>query len=192
MQTIYQVTITPFETSTSGFIDNVKPWDYLEEINNADGTVPEDFNLALSTQKTIENLRWFFIEQQMALMANPYVLNVDAVGATIASPATSFTFEVYFERDSAVTTVDSNGNVYTDADAVQYAIAYILSIAQNFQTEVYDPTLTTAYQDGTQTATPGADRMDRRIEVVTVPALAGSASAALSNVTVTVLSGASW
>lgn len=191
MQTIYQVTINPFSGSTSGFIDNVKPWQYLEEIQNANGTVPSDFNLTLSVQKTIENLRWFFIEQNLALMANPYVLNVTAVGAAIDTPATSFTFEVYFEHDSAVTTVDGSGTVYTGTSAVQYAIASILAVAQNFQTEVYDPTNSTAYQNGTQTASPGVDRMDRRIETVTVPALAGSASAALSNVTVTVLSNAS-
>jgi hypothetical protein len=192
MQTIYQVTISPFEGSTSGFIDNVKPWQYLEEIENAGDTVPEDFNLTLSLQKTTENLRWFFIEQNLALMANPYVLNVTAVGAAIDTPATSFTFEIYFERDAAVTTVDADNNVYNGADAVQYAIASILAIAQNFQTEIYDPTLTTAYQNGTQTASPGADRMDRRVEVVSVPALSTSAADALSNVTVTVLSNASW
>lgn len=190
MQTIYQVSVAPFSVNTSqqqnlGFIDNVKPAQYL-----AQAAQPANFTLAQSQAKSQGNLRWFFIQQSLALMSNPYVMDVDAVGATLNSDATSFTFNVYFERDSAVTTADANGNVLNGAAAVQYAVAAALASTQTFQTEYYDPTTSTSYQNGTQTA--AFDYCDQRVGNLVVGALAASASAATSNITVTVLSQASW
>jgi hypothetical protein len=190
MQTIYSVSITPYTVDTSqqqnlGFIDNVKPAQYL-----ALAPQPEDFNLSLSLAKTQANLRWKYILQALALMANPYVLDVSANGAALDTNATTFTFNVYFERDSAVYTYDENGNLLTGAPAVQFAIANVMATTYTDNAEYYNPTLTTSVQDD-QTTAP-YDYNDQNVGTVVTGALAASASAALSNITVSVAINASW
>jgi hypothetical protein len=185
MQTIYSVSITPYTVDTTqqqnlGFIDNTTPAQYL-----ASGTQPSDFDLSHSLAKTQANFRWKYILQALALMANPYVMDVVATGAAMDTPATSFTFNVYFERDSAVTITNSSNVVLTGAQAVQYAIATALATTFTDIAEYYDPTKTTSYQNGTTTA--AFDYCDQRVGTVTTGALAASASAATANITVNVL-----
>jgi hypothetical protein len=190
MQTIYSVSITPYSVDTSqqqnlGFIDNVTCAQYL-----AQASEPVGFTLSQSMAKTQANLRWKYILQAFALMANPYVLDVSANGAAINANATTFTFNVYFERDSAVYIYDVNNSLLTGAAAVQYAIANVMATTYTDNAEYFNPTLTTSIQD--DQATQPYDYNDQNVGTVVTGALAASASVALSNITVNVLSGASW
>jgi hypothetical protein len=181
---IYSVSITPFDVGTEdqttlGFVDNVTVEQYL-----AEAAQPEGFTLSQSQAKTQGNLRWKFILQSLALMANPYVLDVVANGATISTDATTFTFDVYFERDSAVTCLDVNSNVLTGIDAVQWMIAEALATTYTDVVEYYDPTVTDGYQNGN---TVQDDYCDRRVGTLVTGALSDNTTDATANVTVTIL-----
>jgi hypothetical protein len=184
MTTIYNVSIAAYTVDTSqqqnlGFVDNTTPAQYL-----AAGTQPSDFDLSHSLAKVQGNLRWKFILQSMALMANPYVSNIVATGAAMDTDATTFAFDVYFERDAAVTTTDASGNVLTGSAAVQYVVAEVMATTYNAQVSYYDPTKTNSLQNG---VTVTADYCDQRIGQVTAGALAADMTTALSKITVTVV-----
>jgi hypothetical protein len=185
MQTIYNVSVNPYSVGTSdqtklGFIDITTVPQYY-----ALAAEPAGFNINKSMAKYQGNLRWKYILQALALMANPYVSNVVATGAAVDTDATNFSFDVYFERDSAVTTVDGSGNILTGIAAVQYVVASALVTAQTHVTEYYDPSVISSVQNG---VTIGPfDYDDQRVGPITVGALAANAAAALSNITVTII-----
>jgi|SRR5476651_130725 len=184
MQTIYNVSIAAFTgmstQATLGFVDNTTVAQYL-----ALSPAPTNFTLGQSEAKTQGNWRWKYILQSLALMANPYVMNMIATGGAANTDPTNFSFDVYFERDSAVTTVDNNGNILVGAPAVQFVVASALSVTQSPVLEYYDPTLSTTVQDDLTTGPWDYD--DQRVGTLVIGALAANAAAALSNITVTVI-----
>jgi hypothetical protein len=73
---------------------------------------------------------------------------------------------------------------------VQFAIANVMATTYTDNAEYYNPTLTTSIQD--DQATAPYDYNDQNVGTVVTGALAASASAALSNITVSVAINASW
>jgi hypothetical protein len=182
---IYNVSIAAFNVGTSdatklGFVDTTTVPQYL-----AQAAQPANFTLAQSQAKYRGNLRWKYILQSMALMANPYVSNMTATGAAINADATTFSFDVYFERDSAVTTVDNNNNVLNGSAAVQWVVAQALANTYTDNVEYYNPTLTTSYQNGA--ATQPFDYNDQNVGALITGPLAADVPTAAANITVTVV-----
>jgi hypothetical protein len=185
MHALYNVSIAAFTAGISaqptlGFVDNTTVQQYLA-LNGA----PTNFTLGQSEAKTQGNWRWKYILQSLALMANPYVSNMTATGGAANADPTNFSFDVYFERDSAVTTYDNNGNVLIGAPAVAFVVASALAVTQSPVLEYYDPTLSTTVQDDLTTGPWDYD--DQRVGTLVIGALAVDAPTALANITVTVI-----
>jgi hypothetical protein len=108
------------------------------------GSYPSNFDNSLA--KVRANVRYRELIDQVQLMANGFFCEIDAVGADVNTPPTSFEFTVFFERDEFVQTPDETapGTSLTGADAVTRCIARALLLDKFTLREVYNPQETAA------------------------------------------------
>lgn len=179
--TSYRVTIAGVTATAprDGFIDNK-----TVERHVADGaTAPTTY--AQTTAKERANIRFDFLQQQIQLQANVYIVDIETAGATATTPATSFVFTAQVERgDEVLYTLDEQnvGQVLTGEDALKRWVARSLTIARNTYGDIYDPTKTTTPGNSTPEARYGV-----RLEKFDVGALAADLTAAEALVTIVAL-----
>jgi hypothetical protein len=193
LSTIYTVAIAGISGSgdSAGFIDNMKVEQYMA--NN--GAAPASF--ASSENKVRGNIRYKNLVEQLQIMGNMYLSNASAANATVDTTGGSFNFTLEVERgDETLITYDetanatpvtygaNTGNELLGANAIVRCVARALCESRpNYVYPVYDPTLTTAPANGTQSNT--AVRIGSTTTTFNVASLSNSVTAAASSVTVT-------
>lgn len=179
--TIYKVTISPYTVSGAnqgGFIDPKSVTQY--------GLV-DGLTFDQCKDKKRANVRWADIMEALSLPANPSFGTITATGATVASPATSFYFEVTYAAGGQPAIL-REGVMLTGVDAVKQMVAEALSFNAMEQCEVFDPTmtpeLTSSLHDSGKIKSHLA--VGPRFMVLDIGALAATVAAAKANITVTV------
>jgi hypothetical protein len=178
---IYKVTITPYSVSGAnqgGFLDNKTVQQY--------GLIP-GLTYDQCQDKRRANLRWVDIMESLAFEANPVFQNIQAIGAAVDTPATSFYFEVYYTADGMPST-NRNGTLLTGTDCIQQWVAEALINDSNDQCEVFDPTMTDEISDkfhmnGIVTSHIA---VGSRFIILSIGRLADTVDLAKANITVTV------
>ncbi len=146
-QTLYSITITNGNSNSApkdGFVDNLK----IENYNVSLVTTPVSLTLALAKAKRRANIRYREIINQLAIVANTYVVdNAITSDATYHSEATSFTFLIIIEHgDACLTTPDESnpGQFLTGTACITRCVARALTNDMIRQEDFLDPTDTTS------------------------------------------------
>lgn len=167
--TMYDVSITglsELSAESQGFIDPTKVEQYM-----VSGDAPD--TVAASKAKERANIRYEMMIGALGMMANLYVSNVVATGATADSPATTLAFRLTSEHgeECLVTPDEANtGQFLVGEPAIKRVIARTLLASRTDFGDFYDPTMKAAFiADG---STVNAVRVGTRIESVQVTAAA--------------------
>lgn len=179
--TIYKVTITPYTVSGAtqgGFLDNVLVQQY--------GLIP-GLTFAQCQDKRRANLRWGDIIEALSFEANPNFQNIQAIGATVSTPATSFYFEVYYTAAGMPATY-RNGVRLEGQDCIKQWVAEALVNDTKDQCEVFDPTMTDEIQEKFHAdgVVESHIAVGPRFLILDIGRLADTIDAAKANITVTV------
>jgi hypothetical protein len=185
LSTYYRVSIAGISGTgdAAGFIDAKKVEYYMAN----GGAAPA--SLTTSTNKVRANVRFKDVVENLQLMGNVYVSNVVANAATVDTAPSDISFTLESERgDETLITPDENtpGAYLTGANAIVRCVARGLTESRlNYVYPVYNPTLTTAAQNGG--TSNAAVRIGSGTITFNVAALSNSVSSAASSVTVTPL-----
>jgi hypothetical protein len=179
--TTYKVTITPYTVSGAnqgGFLDNV----LVQQYGLKSGLTFEQCQ-----DKRRANLRWADIMESLAFEANPNFQNIQAIGAAVDTPATSFYFEVIYAAAGMPATY-RNGVRIEGAECVKQWIAEALVNDSKDQCEVFDPTLTEEIAEKFHTGgvVEAHIAVGPRFMILNVDHLADTIAAAKANIAVTV------
>lgn len=175
---MYRVTIAGVTAAApgDGFIDNMTIEQYMRDGSAAPTTLDQ------TTAKERANLRYKLLTQQLSLETNIYVSDIVAAGGSASAAPSSFVFTATVEHgdDSLFTRDEANNNAeMTGVDALKRYVARALITSRTTNSDIYDPTKTTA--PGNQTM---AARAGTRINQITVGKLAANLTAATALVTV--------
>lgn len=131
----YSIEIAGGTTGTQGFIDHRSPFWFIE---NGDTYTSKAQTLA----KTKGNLR--YDQLMINLSENMTILRVVdyETNAVYNTNGTTFSFNVWFERESSIYTYAENGDLITDpVDALELIVEKTLASEYPRSTIIYDPTL---------------------------------------------------
>lgn len=102
-------------------------------------------NITLSTRKSLANMRWDMVVQQLSQFSTPFSLN-DQLGTGNydgQSELTTMNFTVGYEHPDQVSTDDefNPGSKLTGTNAIKRAVARALTSTNNYNMNVFDPTI---------------------------------------------------
>ena len=186
LSTFYRVSIDAISGSgdSAGFVDPKNVEHYMENGGDAPAS------LTTSTDKVRANVRYKNVIEQLQLMGNLYVSNVVVTGGDVDTAPSNVAFTLEAERgDSFLTTRDEANTAVelTGANAITRCAARgLMETRQNYRYIVYDPTETTAAQNGS--VSNAAARVGLRTMDFNVAALTNSTVTAEAAITVTRLS----
>jgi hypothetical protein len=180
LSTYYTVSIanSTGAAPANGFVDHTKIEQYMAASSN-----PTTY--AHSQAKERGNVRFQFIVEQLGRMANCYVTQMTATGASATAEADPFVFHVEVERgDSVLHTLDESnaGVTLTGSAALKRCVARALIESRTTNRDMYDPTLLATPGNSTQAARYGV-----REESLVIGPAAANLTAAETLITVTVL-----
>jgi len=187
LSTFYRVSIAAIAGTgdAAGFIDPTTVQTYMAN-NGVAPTVPPS-TLTTSTDKVRANVRYKDVVENLQLVANMYVSNIVVTGGTVDSAPSNVAFTLEVERGDSVLTTRDEANTaveITGANAIVRCVARGLCESRiNKLDAVYDPTLSTAAQNGS--ISNAAARVGLRLMNFNVAALANSVTTASASVTVT-------
>lgn len=190
LSTFYRVSINAIAGSgdNAGFIDSKTVEMYMA--NNGVAPPVPPTSLTTSTNKVRANTRYKNVLEKVQAMGAIYTSNVIVTGGTVDTAPSNVSFTLEVERgDSILTTRDDSNSAIeiTGENAIKRCVARGLMVSnQNFVFPVYDPTKTTAAQNGS--VSNAAARVGSTTLTFNVGALANSVSTAEAAVTVTRLS----
>lgn len=186
LSTFYRVSIAAIAgtANSAGFIDPTTVEAYM-----AQNAAAQPASLTTSTNKVRANVRYKNVVEKLQEIGNMYVSNVVVTGATVDTAPSNVAFTLEVERGDDILTTRDDANAaieITGANAIVRAVARGLCEARvNKVSPVYDPTKTTAAQNGS--VSNAAARVGSATLTFTVGALANSVTTASSSVTVTKL-----
>lgn len=190
LSTFYRVSVNAIAGSgdNAGFIDSKTVEMYMA--NNGVSPTIQPASLTTSTNKTRANIRYKNVLEKLQYIGNMYTSNVVITGGSIDTPPTNVAFTLEIERGDSILTTRDDANTaieITGANAIVRAVARGLMVTnQNFVYPVYDPTKTTAAQNGS--VSNAAARVGEATLTFNVGALTNSVVTAEAAVTVTRLS----
>ncbi len=185
LSTFYRVSIAAIAGSgdSAGFIDPKNVELYMAN----GGAAPT--SLTTSTNKVRANVRYKNVIENVQLMGNMYVSNVVVTGGDVDTAPATVAFTLEAERGDSILTTRDDANTAIElsgANAIVRCVARGLCEARiNKVSPVYDPTKTTAAQNGS--VSNAAARVGMATLTFNVGALANSVITASSSVTVTKL-----
>lgn len=178
----YNVVITPFTGLTEtqqGFIDN-------KTIRQYGVVVGGGLTMEQSTNKRRANTRWRRIIETISNAANANITNIQAPGATSKTNATSFSFDVSFEKPE-LPAIWVDGAVVNEQAALLELVAQALTISTTDRVEVFDPTETQGFPKADGGFTDSTIRTGARWMHIEIGNLASTIATAKANITITKL-----
>ena len=176
----YRVVITPFFGLTEtqqGFIDNTT-------IRQYGVTVGGGVTWTHTTNKRRANTRWRRIIETISNAANANISNIQAPGATSKTDATSFSFDVTFQKPE-LPAIWVDGVAVNEQAALMELVAQALVISSNDRVEVFDPTETQGFPKADGGVTAPAIRTGERWVQLDIGNLADTVAAAKTHITIT-------
>jgi hypothetical protein len=190
LSTFYRVSIAQISGSddNAGFIDQKTVEMYMANNGVAPTITPS--SLTTSTNKVRANVRYQNVIEKLQQLGNMYTSNVVITGGSIDTPPTTVAFTLEVERGDSILTTRDEANTaieITGANAIVRSVARgLMETRQNYVYPVFDPTKTTAAQNGS--VSNAAARVGDATLTFNVGALTNSIVTAEAAVTVTRLS----
>ena len=178
----YHVVITPFFGLTEtqqGFIDNTTIRQYGVVVGGG-------VTWTHTSNKRRANTRWRRIIDSISNAANANISNIQAPGATNKTDATSFSFDVSFEKPELPAIWVDGAVVNADA-ALMELVAQALIISSNDRVEVFDTTETQGFPKADGGFTDSTIRTGARWIQLDIGGLADTVAAAKTHITITKL-----